>query len=281
MPTSDAKSGTGIQEDHNQASSFQQHQVLRAFKQRWRKEEDVPFRRVVIGGHGPFPLKVLRDCLTNLGMKVRKVGDMATPSVLVLGRQNLNKGLILELIQDRVGKKLRICSQEMLLSWAMTGVDPNQEIGVARTFIRGHPGLSHVSRELGHKWPGTDPIPHLPPEFGSTWRRKSPLKEIGYTTGSDGLVRSKRRRLLREAYERTLSSLPGTYSADYVQKWGEAKSSDRLRSIAKLLAENCRDARTKQKDCSLAIEHWKRDLMWLKETFYNSSSHGFAWPSLD
>jgi hypothetical protein len=254
--------------------------VLKAFRRRWEERGEIPFRRVVITGQEPFRRGKIWSYLSGLGAKVRNVGELSATELLVLGREGFDKDPIRNLLRNRRGKVLRICSQEMLLAWAMTGVDPNRDPDTAQTFISGHPGLSFVASMLKNRWPGTDALPSSAGAFQFDGPDKSPLKRLGYTTGkTNGLPRSKRRSLLRTAFELKRSELPGRYPEWYLQEWGAAKSQSRLKKLADKLSSNCRTFRRREdKDFEEAITHWENDLAWLKETFYNPFTYDFDWP---
>lgn len=273
--------------DSNQASDSAapdseetEEHVLHAFRNRWAELADLPFRRVVITGEEPFPQDKIWNYLKELGAKVLKVGDLSAPNILVLGREGFDKDSVHQLLRNRQGTVLRICSQEMLLAWALTGVDPNKDPDTARTFIEGHPGLSFVSSLLKRRWPGTDVLPSSAGESRFNGPEVSPLKQLGYTTGkTEGKPQSKRRRLLKKAFELERSNLPGRYPEWYLQEWGRAESSTRLQKIAKKIAWDCRNCRRKRDmDYDMAIAHLENDLAWLKETFYNPLTYGFEWP---
>ena len=254
--------------------------VLHAFQQRWEERDDIPFRRVVITGQEPFRREKIWSYLSGLGAMVRRVGELSAPDILILGREAFEKDAIQDLLRDRRGDVLRICSQEMLLAWVMTGVDPNRDPDTARTFIDGHPGLSYVASLLKHRWPGTEALPSSAGQHRFHGPEVSPLKRLGYTTGkTKGLPRGERRRLLRKAFELKRSALPGRYGEWYLQEWGGAESSTRLKKLANKIASDCRDYRTRTKDYSVSAEHLENDLAWLKETFYNPLTYDFEWPS--
>lgn len=255
--------------------------VLRAFEERWEEKGRVPFDRVAMAGQEPFRRGKIWSYLQGLGADVQDIEDAKAPELLVVGRQRVDFGDIERLLSRREGKTLRICSQEMLMAWAMTGVDPNKRPQTTETFTENHPVLREITEILGGKWPGTDPIPSHGRGDGGEFNRpdKSPLKRLGYTVGQSGETRSTRRRALRETYKTEKEDLPGTYPADYLEEWGPAESGARLKRIADHLASSCRNSRKKDGNYGLAIDHWEEDLRWLKRTFYNPLTYGFEWPS--
>lgn len=256
--------------------------VLRAYEKRWEAEGELPFSAVVMEGMGPFSRGKIWSYLWELGAEVSEIDDATGPDVLVLGRERVNMDATCRLLRRREGKRLRICSQEMLLGWSMTGVDPNKRPQTVDTFIEGHPALESVRSYLDGRWPGTDPIPSSGGgETGEFGPQESPLVRLGYTVGQDGLGRRSRRDLLQEAYELELDSLPGDYTEEYIEEWGPAESGARLKRIANHLAANCRNFRGRKNDYSLAISHWEEDLEWLREKLYNPLTYGFTWPETE
>lgn len=257
--------------------------VLRAYEKRWEEEGQLPFSAVVMEGMGPFSRGKIWSYLWDLGAEVSELEDATSPDVLVLGRERVDMNATCRLLRQREGERLRICSQEMLLGWSMTGVDPNKRPQTVDTFIEGHPALESVRSYLDGRWPGTDPIPSSGEgegEAGEFGPKESPLVRLGYTVGQDGLGRPSRRDLLHEAYELELDSLPGNYTEEYIEEWGPAESGVRLKRIANHLAANCRNFRGRENDYSLAISHWEEDLRWLEEEFYNPLTYGFTWPEM-
>lgn len=52
--------------------------------------------------------------------------------------------------------------------------------------------------------------------------------------------------------------------------------------LADKIASTCRTfRRRKNRDFDVALAHWKNDLAWLKESFYNPRTYDFEWPSTD
>lgn len=105
------------------------HKVLRAFERRWEKSGRVPFETAAVVGKGPFRRGKMQSYLWDLGVETRYLKDIGEPEVLVLGRtwiEGQEKRQTKQLLSRRRGETLRICSQEMLLAWSMTGVDPNE-----------------------------------------------------------------------------------------------------------------------------------------------------------
>lgn len=260
------------------------HKVLRAFERRWDESGRVPFETAAVVGKGPFRRGKMQSYLWDLGVETRYLKDIGKPEVLVLGRtwiEGQEKRQTKQLLNRRRGETLRICSQEMLLAWSMTGVDPNERPQTARTFVEGHPALEMVREELEGRWPGTDPIPSGGDGSYEPGQTESPLIRIGYRVGrTNGKPEGRRRKLLRRAFEMELSSFPGDYPSQYIEEWGPARSGQRLERMARHIASRCRSFRRNENaDYSEAIADYEDDLGWLKETFYTSTTYGFRWPS--
>jgi hypothetical protein len=257
-------------------------QVLRAFERRWEESGRVPFESAAVAGKNPFSRGKIWSYLNDLEAEAKYLKDIKAPDLLVLGRSwvdDSEKRLTKRLLKRRQGERLRICSQEMLLAWAMTGIDPNKRPETADTFVEGHPALEFVLEELGDRWPGTDPIPTSGGNGDFEGPTKSPLKRLGYEVGQSGASKSKRRSLLRKTYRKPLDDLPGNYPQEYIQKWGPGESGKRLQRIANHLAANCRNFRKRDGNYGLAIDHWEEDLEWLKQKYYYPLTYGFEWPN--
>lgn len=256
--------------------------VLRAYEKRWEGQGSLPFETIVMEGMGPFSRGKIWSYLSGLGAKVSEIGDTSSPEVLVLGRDRVDTGKVHRLLQRRSGKPLRICSQEMLLAWSMTGVDPNERPKTADTFIEGHPALESVRNYLDGSWPGTKPIRSSgggeAEEFGP---EESPLKRLGYSVGHDGESRGARRDALREAFSARRESFPGEYPPGHLDEWGPAESGARLKRIADHIAGVCTSFKQKDGNYDLAIDQWERDLQWLKDEYYGPLTYGFTWPEAE
>lgn len=256
--------------------------VLRAFERRWEERESAPVETAVVAGKGPFSRGKIWSYLGGVGIKTKKIGELEAPKLLVVGREwveGFERQEVGRLLRERQGKVLRICSQEMLLAWAMTGTDPNRQFQSAETFIEGHPALERIEKLLKDRWPGTDVIPSDGGgDEGFSRPDKSPLKRLGYSVGRSGESRSTRQDAIHKTYTTERDALPGEYSAEYRRQWGPAESGVRLKRIADHIASNCRSRKGSDRDLDLAIEHWESDLRWLKKEYYIPLTYGFQWP---
>lgn len=108
---------------------------------------------------------------------------------------------------------------------------------------------------------------------------ESPLHALGYKVGETSwLSKKERQEILREAFE--MQDLPWVESDAYMEKWGAARSHQRLWRIAFHLAMLLngpvgRDWRKPQ-----TRRDWLEDLEWLHEKFYKNRKFRFAWPDV-
>ncbi|WP_430448817.1 hypothetical protein [Rhodophyticola sp.] len=126
------------------------------------------------------------------------------------------------------------------------------------------------------KWPSTDVGGGA---GGGDFERQeiSYLKILGYTVGkTDGLPASSRRLILDRCFT---GQLPPYQSVAELRKWGEPKSSGRLKKMAyhiASLAKNFKKMPSRGYDD--AIADWEDDLKYLHDTYYVQYFH-FSWPS--
>ena len=254
--------------------------VHRGFRERWGAVDDIPVDKALASGEGPFEKTALWQYLNDRGLTTYyHFPKVKAPDVLIVGRDGYDMEAIKALLDERRGEVLRICSQEMILAWSLTGVDPNTCAETTRSFIEGHPALEAIAMYLDNDWPGTEPLPRKGTGEGVfDIPEKGPLKRLRYKVGMNGASIRVRRRALRRAFELPAEDLPGTYTSTYLSEWGTRKSSQRLQKMANSIAYNCQSAYNKPSDMSVAIEHWERDLAWLKKEFYNPLTFSFTWP---
>ena len=228
-------------------------------------------------GEGPFDNADFVQFLQSRGICTGKA------NVVILGRRNWSEEEVDEIIDEHVGRTLRIYSQEMFLSFLSSKKDPFYAgRDVLSAFKSGHPGLEFLSRG----WPDwvetyVSECWHVAEhstksrsnEFGIRVDR-SPLKVLGYAVGRSGIEVTKRREILERAYR---GDLPITGSQRYMLEWGCPGSPERLRKIAESIASHCRNQKRKQAPSIESIQDWEADLGWLKDQFY----HGhviYHWP---
>lgn len=249
------------------------------------EEQEVPIDTGVLSGHGPFKRGKLWTYLRDhFEITVGSIEEIDDPDLLVLGWRDSPKKAIRSFLKDQQGDPLRICSQEMLLSWIYTGVDPNSHPECLGQYIEGHAMLEYVRDLLQGRWPETGEIPPVASEAEgkakiSAGAEEGPLKRFGYSVGQTGRPRTKRRKALRRAFSRSLDGFPGNFSDDYLREWGAARSGKRLEKIARSIASFCRNAKRRKNPPIQAIGEWENDLEWLKNELYHPLSFGFNWPS--
>ncbi len=198
----------------------------------------------------------------------------------VIGREDWDEDKLDDLIDFYRGQHLRVYSQEMFVSFLLTGADPfAASSDVLAAFRAGHPALEFLSQG----WPGWVktfvPIDehHQSSRHSATignMEAESPLHAMGYKVGKLGRPSAERQAILYAAF---VDVIPKVGGAAYMDEWGQPQSAKRLKKIANLLASNCRNMKKRNANASEAIDDWEDDLRWLKETLY----HGrftFAWP---
>jgi len=112
----------------------------------------------------------------------------------------------------------------------------------------------------------------------SDWPKIGLLRYYGYVVGEKGKPRSSRRAILTRVFE--LSVLPNLVSPNYILKWGDARSSARLKKMAYSIALFCQaDKRKKRVWIKRAIDNYEDDLAWLKKEYYDGRfDQKFKWP---
>jgi SWIB/MDM2 domain len=115
----------------------------------------------------------------------------------------------------------------------------------------------------------------IPWESNQGFNQQSPLFKMGYSVAERGPLLAKRREILSQAFNG--DSLPGLVSADDKNRWGEAKSAQRLYAICKFITWLCN---FQGKEKPSARQSWIGDLGWLKKQYFRESMQ-FAWPDMD
>lgn len=249
--------------------------VLRDWLLTWPTTELSLGGSVAILGNGPFERDELTSFLVAKGFDCQEASDQT--DLVILGRSGWEEAEVDDMIDDHVGRCLRIYSQEMFVAYLAKHDDPF--LGgddVLAAFRAGHPGLEFVSQG----WPGWVQTYVAPSRRSRSTRstfevEESPLHVMGYSVGQQGAEESSRHEILRRAF---CEQIPIVGPPGYMQQWGEPSSAQRLKKIADNLSTSCRNARSRANPPQAAISDWESDLEWLRETLY----HGhmiFDWPS--
>lgn len=226
-------------------------------------------------GSGPFEEEDFATFLSQHNIESLAISDET--DLLVVGREAWSRDTLDWLLKMRSGETLRVYSQEMYLTYWLTGNDPlKAPLQVIEAFRQGHPALEYIS-EGWPDWPST----RVPEESSGDlsneeWWDCGLLTKMGYRAGSKAPPRSERRAILRRILEDP--KLPEFNSPVYIAKWGKARSAVRLRKLANSIATFCRNGKRRRTNPpKKAIAHWEEDLAWLNKEFY-SGRFAFEWP---
>lgn len=235
---------------------------------------------VLTEGFIPFAQEDMDDFLRNHSFLVFNLTSQSRLSgkTVIVGQAGWSGNQLQNLIAERVGQTLKVYSQEMFLSYLLTGNDPfNGSRELLDRFSEGHPALEYLS-ELGFDWPSTFVSGGGDTElYEADWPKVGLLKHMGYKVGNGGIKKVKQRqKILKKVY--VSSDLPVVKSRSYMDEWGKAKSCKRLQKMANSLATFYKNARRRHDPPTLAICHWKTDLDWIHEEFYRGHC-SFSWPS--
>ena len=235
---------------------------------------------VVTAGSGPYTEDDFDEILDRKGIIVDGLG-VSEKEVLILGRHDWDEDELDEHIEAHRGSKLRVYSQEMFLAYLVTDKDPYDDCELLKGFGDGHPVFDYLS-EWGFDWPHTRIVPGRSimgtvNSDPASWPSVGLLKYLGYSVGANGVSRSKRQIILRDAF---IHSVPNVQSLDYMAGWGLPSSNTRLLKLANSIASFAKNAKRRTSPHEEAIQDWESDLAWLKETFYHGR-YRFSWPSTD
>lgn len=274
------------QEEDTVGSAHESFDPKNPFSRSWLvRDEEIPIETAVISGNLPFKRGTLRTYLDDqFEIDVGKIdGGEENPELLILGRYNHQEGLVESFLENQRGTPLRICSQEMLLSWVYTGCDPNRHRESLSQFIEGHPALERVRDILEDRWPQPgEGIPSVSSGAGKSVFdaevEEGPLRRSGYQVGKTGETITARQNVLKEVFAEAREEFPGTYPLGYLDKWGKPESGMRLEKMARSIATFCRNQKKMSNPSKQAISDWENDLQWLKREFYHPLNFGFDWP---
>jgi hypothetical protein len=255
---------------------------------KWLFEEG-PFHHEGVGGsvltsgEGPYRKSDFEKILGWLDYSVfpLSVGkSFYAAEILIVGQEGWNEDDLIDLLDERRGRILRVYSQEMFLSYLLTEIDPlsSADNDWIISLGEGHSALEFLMN-LGFDWPSTVVFGGGGSEIDdSDWPRIGLMKALGYKVGKTGIQDAKKRHeLLTEIFMK--ENLPAVMSKDYLAEWGSPGSCPRLKKMVGSIATFCRSAkRDEKKDMSVAIEHWEEDFEWLKKEYYHGHCQ-FSWPS--
>lgn len=230
---------------------------------------------VVTLGSGPFPEDQFDDYLLRLGIEA----DSSGYPWIIVGREGWIEEKLDNLLEDVDLNEIRIFSQELFLIGYLTTHDPfSLPDEILLKFAEGHPALEYLINS-GFEWPvivvEEDYGEPVYVRGGMVRVDESPLARMGYHVGvNKGLPRSKRKKLLTEAYR---GEIPEVEDDDYMEEWGRPSNSRRLWRIAHHLAWLIR-SRHGNPSMIYAVDDWRQDLDWLKEEFYTNRMR-FSWPN--
>lgn len=226
-------------------------------------------KAIATTGSGPFPEGEFDDFLRRFGMRPRGVG--ADVGSLIVGRNEWSESELRALLRARSGRSLRVYSQEMFMSFLLTGRDPlDAAKSVLDQFGRSHPALIFLTA-VGFDWPSTRIVGTGGSALAGDWGEVGYLKYMGYRVGRSGLSERDRRARLRRAYY--LRDIPEVFR----DEWGRKRSSVRLQKMANCLAAFCR-LHGRKPENDLAVRQWIDDLAWLRQTYFDGH-YRFEWPS--
>jgi hypothetical protein len=231
---------------------------------------------VVTTGSGPFDECEFDDFLKVYGITPCKPNPDL--EYLIVGHEDWNEDVIVEMLWQKRKKRLKIYSQEMFLSYLLTGVDPyDEDANLFSKFIESHSIYEFVNT-YGFKWPTTDVIigdgTHT---FDGNAPAKGFLGYLGYKVGLNGSKKSQRYLALERALTENLPH--GIFDNYYIMQWGNPNTAKRLQKMANNIATFCRNMKRRNNPNDQdAIDDWESDLNWLKTNFYQKSRYEFEWP---
>ncbi|MBC7815915.1 MAG: hypothetical protein IAG10_03340 [Planctomycetaceae bacterium] len=232
---------------------------------------NVPCRENYISmtGSDPFSEQDFDFLLGSAGLQINDISPHT--DVLIVGRSGWEKAAINELLDQRLGQKLRVYSQEMFLAFWASSCDPFEDEIVVKNFGVWHPALEFVS-SCWYAWPST--VVSLNSEVGLQLDSYEVgiLGYMGYRVGKYGLPVDQRLKILADVFK---SHLPPLNSSGYMREWGDPSSLERLKKMADSIAAFCRNEQRAGKfEAASQREH---DLQWLKDNFYRGRFQ-FQWP---
>ena len=238
---------------------------------------------VMTTGSGPWKEEKFDVFLRRCGIEPVSPEETG-PAVLVVGHDDWDSDDLCAAVEVRVGRVLKVYSQEMVLVSLAAGQDAfdlfsDEELAA---FGEGHSAPEYLMQDAGFDWPTTDVVLNsnrLVIDFADgKWPETGVLKKMGYKVGQRGRSSSARLQVLDQVMEVRL--VPGSDGAEaYIQQWGEPMTTVRLLKIANCLASFAvGKKRVTPRDCSEAIAHWESDLEYLRAVYYEERNSTFRWP---
>lgn len=178
-------------------------------------------------------------------------------------------------------EQIRRYSQEMILIWLGTGLNPYEQDPRALAELLKHPALGYqdpaafeeLLKRLGLAIPAEEDL-HWPstnakaanPHKGIAFEAEDHglLSHFGYRVGKKAPTLIKR----REALEKAISQpLLAQFPQSYIQDCGEPNSTKRIQKIITALTAFIRNGKRKGPSHQQAVAHWEEDLDWLQQKF--------------
>ena len=227
---------------------------------------------VLMMGEGPWDWKSYQHLLTHRGFDVYRDDSVAKVEVLILGRDGWSKTALMEQLEARAGKRIRVFSQELFILALALNFDPleSEDEATLLRLVENHPAFEYL---LGNDfpWPASGDGDGTG-EFTHSGADHSPLFELGYSVAKmRGLAMSQRHSCLEQAF--TDEQLPWVLSDGYMSEWGDGGTRLRLQRIAWHISML---TRTHNQHVE-AVAKWESDLLWLRVKYYNAFMR-FSWP---
>lgn len=240
--------------------------------------QDVLPKNILLVGDDPWPTGVLSAHLQQFGFEVWQDGYSEECEVMVVGREHWSEADIEAQVNARENRPLRIYPQELFVLCLAMGADPFDiaDKDALMLFAEGHPVFDYL---LGQQFPWPDFEFEVGPPHGISGTNRgdddesSPLYLLGYNVAQNNrLPMGLRHELLEKALSAEL--LPWTISDTYMERWGKAGTSKRLRRIAWHLYLMSK----RHGHHPAAVAKWESDLKWLRQTHYKPIQR-FTWPN--
>jgi hypothetical protein len=236
---------------------------------------EIGVKYAVTTGSGPFEEEEFDNFLKQNGVSPSIPSEVI--ETLIVGFKDLDESVLLDTLSSRANNSLKVYSQEMFISFLLTGIDPYEsDDGILELFTENHPVFEYFD-SYGFDWPSTY-VNDKPgeTEINANWLEKGFLGWLNYKVGKSGHSLTKRHQILNRAFN---EQIPSIFPTSYINEWGAPRSHQRLMKIANSIASFCRTAkRRKRSNTEVAINDWESDLEWLRNEFYNPLNYGFNWP---